>query len=245
MRVITAAVFYLYAAFSVVPMATLCLLACPVTSARVRYEVFARRWIKGVLWVLKVVCGVRYRVKGIENIPSADTPVVVLANHQSAWETLFLPAFLPQRVSFVYKQSLHWIPFFGWALKSMGMIAINRKKGQRAYDIFLKKGKHFLEDGWWVALFPQGTRVAPGARGRYKTGGARFAEITNTPVLPVALNSGVLWPRNAFAKKQGVITVSFGPVIDPRGKSFHQINELTENWIEGELEVIARATDEA
>ena len=138
-------------------------------------------------------------------------------------------------MGFVYKESLHWIPFLGWALKSMNMIAINRSNGAGAYVSFLKKGLRFVKNGWWVTLFPEGTRVAWGARARYKTGGARFAVAAKALVLPVAHDAGRLWPRNSIGKTSGTIHVTFGPVIDAGAADFETVNRVLEDWIEGEI----------
>ena len=165
----------------------------------------------------------------------AGRPVVVLSKHSSAWETLFLPYYIDHRMGFVYKESLHWIPFLGWALKSMNMIAINRSNGAGAYVSFLKKGLRFVKNGWWVTLFPEGTRVAWGARARYKTGGARFAVAAKALVLPVAHDAGRLWPRNSIGKTSGTIHVTFGPVIDAGAADFETVNRELEDWIEGEI----------
>lgn len=229
-------IFYLICAVTVIPTAVLCLLAWPFVRRETRYRSIAVVWARMMVRVLEAVCGVRYRVIGAENIPK-EGRIVVLSKHQSAWETLFLPAFIPHPMGFVYKESLHWIPFFGWALKSMGMIAINRSEGRTAYQSFLERGTKFMESGWWVTLFPEGTRTKPGIRSEtYKTGGARFAVAAGADVLPVALNSGRCWPRNSIAKTPGTITVSFGPVVSTQGKSVHEVNECVRIWIEDEIE---------
>lgn len=235
MRTIRGFIFYLLLAVTVIPVAAGCILFWPFVSNKKRYDWFGKPWATLMIWLLKVICGIRYRIIGLENIPTPNMPVVVLSKHQSAWETMFLPAMLPQRMGFVYKESLHWIPFFGWALKSMGMIGIDRNSGRSAYALFLQKGRKFMAKGWWVALFPEGTRVAPGVRGRYKSGGARFAVAVGAKVLPVALNSGHCWPRNSIAKYPGTVTVSFGPTLDASQMTFNEVNVRVETWIEGEL----------
>lgn len=233
-------IFYLVCAVTVIPTATLMLLLWPFAKREARYKV-ATAWLSMMLSVLKSVCGVKWRVLGAENIPK-EGRIVVLSKHQSAWETLFLPAYLNHPIGFVYKESLHWIPFFGWALKSMGMIAINRSQGRSAYQSFLERGSRFMESGWWVTLFPEGTRTPAGVRSEtYKTGGVRFAIATGSQILPVALNSGRVWPRNSVAKKPGTITVSFGPLISTEGKTVHEVNEEVRQWIENEIERFEKA----
>ncbi len=239
MRYIRAAVFYLVACLATLVCAGGCVLTWPVLPRKTRY-LFGKCYGRILIETLRVVCGVRYEVRGAENVPADAARLVVLSKHQSAWETLFMPAFLPRPMSFVYKQSLHWIPLLGWSLKSLNMVAVNRNKGVSAYANFLKKGRDAVERGWWIMLFPEGTRVAPGKRVPYKSGGARFAVACNCDVLPVALNSGHCWGRNQFAKTPGTITVSFGPVIRAEGKSAKELNEEVENWIEQELARIER-----
>ena len=235
MNAIRGVLFYLICAVTVIPAATAILLTWPFTSAEWRYDAIGIVWVRAMIKVLEHVCGVKCRVLGIENIPTDGRSLVVLSKHQSAWETLFLPAYLPNRMGFVYKKSLHWIPFFGWALKSMCMIAIDRKEGRSAYQIFRERGEKFLQRGWWVILFPEGTRTKPGARTMYNTGGTRFACSVGADILPVALNSGRLWPRNSLAKKPGTITVSFGPVISTKGREPHEVNDEVAGWIEADI----------
>lgn len=137
-----------------------------------RYEAVCRPWAKCVLKLLDVICGVRWRAKGMENMP--DIPCVVLVKHQSAWDPFWLGAFLKHPPCFIYKKSLHWIPCLGWALASMNMMAIDRSKGRQAFEQFMRRGPEFEKRGWWVTLFPEGTRVPMGEHVRWKTGGARL-----------------------------------------------------------------------
>ena len=124
------------------------------------------------------------------------------------------------------------------------MIAIDRKEGRSAYQLFLERGRAFVKRGWWVLLFPEGTRTKPGDKNTvYKTGGARFAISFGASVVPVALNSGRCWPRNSIAKYPGLITVSIGPVIATEGKSAHELNEEVRTWIESEIERFESGAD--
>ncbi|MBO5658213.1 MAG: 1-acyl-sn-glycerol-3-phosphate acyltransferase [Duodenibacillus sp.] len=238
MRFLRSVLFYVILSITITAVAIGCIVTWPFTSNRWRYRYLGAPWNRLMIGVLRSVCGVRYELRGLENIPSPDVPVVVLSKHQSAWETMFLPGVVPQRISYVYKKSLHWVPCFGWALKSMGMIAIDRSDGRAAYQIFMRKGAEFLKNGWWVALFPEGTRVPPGERVPYKSGGARFAVANKAKVLPVALNSGHCWPKNGFVKHPGTIVVSFGPLIDAAQMTSAELNTHVETWIEDELKRI-------
>jgi 1-acyl-sn-glycerol-3-phosphate acyltransferase len=197
----------------------------------------ATRWTRLAIWAARVICGIEYRIEGWENLPNG--PAILLSKHQSAWETLWLPSMMPRRLSFVYKRELHWVPFFGWGLATLGMINIDRSKGQDAFEQVVQQGAGRLRDGWWIVIFPEGTRTPPGSTRRYKTGGARLAVRTNTPVVPIAHNSGECWPRKAFIKKPGLITVSIGKPIDPHGKNADEMAALVESWIETEMRRLA------
>jgi 1-acyl-sn-glycerol-3-phosphate acyltransferase len=186
----------------------------------------------GILWLLKVICGIRMEVRGLENIP--NQACVVLSKHQSAWETLSLQLVLPPH-AWVAKRELLWIPFFGWLLALSSPIALDRSKGKAAMKELLKKGKEKLEQGFSIVLFPEGTRMPYGERGKYKIGGALLASHAGVPVLPVAHNAGKFWGRNAFIKKPGTIVMVIGPVIDTTGLKAEEINARTEAWIEGEM----------
>lgn len=237
MAVLRGWIYYLVLAVTLVPLAIVILLLYPF-SLSVRYRL-AMSWARFMLEVGRIVCGMRYRVKGLENFPTDDTSVLVLSKHQSAWDVFALGALIPHQTSFVYKRELHYVPVFGQALATLHMMAINRAAGASAYSQFMRQGKRFLEKGWWLAMFPEGTRTAPGAKTHYKTGGARFAVATGTPIIPIALNSGECWPRNSIAKKPGLITLSVGPMIKTEGQTFEEVQAELVNWIEEEMHVIS------
>lgn len=213
-------------------------LACFVFIAlpyRQRYYLITR-WNVFVILAARAVCGIRWQVKGMENLP--DAPVILLSKHQSAWETIFYCWLMPRPLIFVFKKELLYIPFFGWGLAMMRMIAIDRSKGRDAMAQVIQTGRRRLDDGQWVIMFPEGTRTPVGHQGKYKAGGAILSIGTQTPVIPIAMNSGDCWPRNAFIKKPGLITVSIGKPISPTGLSPSQLMEEVENWIESEMRVI-------
>ena len=192
----------------------------------------ARSWGKTVVWLAKHVCGIDYWVKGGENIP--DYPCVSMAKHQSAWETVFILALLPRAV-WIIKRELLWLPVVGWVLFALQSIAIDRKSGKRAVDQIVEQGRDRIGRGLWVSCFPEGTRVAPGQRGRYGSGGAWLAAKTGTPILPIAHNAGECWRRNAFLKYPGKVTVSIGPPIITTGREPAEVIADVENWIEAEM----------
>ncbi|SDX62164.1 1-acyl-sn-glycerol-3-phosphate acyltransferase [Collimonas sp. OK242] len=212
-----------------------CMLFAPFPYAR-RYYLTAR-WNVMVVWMAKVICGIRYEVKGFENFP--DAPAVVLSKHQSAWETIFLLQLTPRPLVFVFKKSLTYIPFFGWGIALLRMIPIDRSKGRDAFAQVVVQGRKRLADGQWIIMFPEGTRIPVGQTGKYKNGGTRLAVETNTPVVPIAHNAGECWPKNSFIKKPGLITVSIGKPIYPENLDSSQLMAKVENWIESEMRVIS------
>jgi 1-acyl-sn-glycerol-3-phosphate acyltransferase len=200
-----------------------------------RYRIISQ-WAKMMLPILRVVCGIRHEVRGIENLPKQ--PCIVMCKHQSAWETLALQVIFPPQV-WVLKRELLWIPLFGWALALTSPIAIKRSDGKSAMKQLLKQGKERLEQGFCVVVFPEGTRIPYGQRGKYKIGGALLAASTGVPVIPVAHNAGRLWGRNAFSKHPGLITMSIGAPIETGGLKAEEIKQRVETWIENEIENLA------
>ena len=200
-----------------------------------RYRIISA-WARLMVSAAEAICGIRYRVLGAERLPPA--PYIVLAKHQSAWETIAFQKILPPQV-WVVKRELLWIPFFGWGLAMLSPIAIDRGSGARALRQMLEQGRDRLARGLCIVIFPEGTRVAPGARRDYQPGGAWLASKTEAPVVPVAHDSGELWRRNAFLKYPGTITVSIGAALDTRGLAPEEINRRVEDWIEGEMQRLA------
>ncbi len=193
-----------------------------------RYRVISG-WARAMIWLAKKVLGIQYRVIGAENLPR--TPAVILSKHQSAWETLAFQVIFPPQV-WVLKRELLWIPFFGWGLALTSPIAIDRSSGVRALKRMAELGRERLAQGFWIAIFPEGTRVQPGKRGKYHFGGAWLAVNCGAPVVPVAHNAGLLWGRGAFLKRPGTVTVEIGAVIDSRVHTPESLNAAVEEWIE-------------
>ncbi len=213
-----------------VPFAFLALATFPF-APMTRYRVI-KRWADVVMWMLRLLCRIDYRVIGSENIPAR--PGVIISKHQSAWETIaFQQIFPPQ--AYVLKRELLRLPFFGWGLAQFPHVAINRASAKEALAEVLQQGRERLAEGFCVVVFPEGTRTATGASRRYRVGGAFLATETGAPVVPVAHNAGEFWRRQAFLKYPGTITVSIGPAIDPAGKSAEEVNEQARVWIEVEM----------
>ncbi len=185
-----------------------------------------------MMWLLRVICNTRMEVRGAENIP--EKPCIILCKHQSAWETFSLQTVFPPQV-WVLKRELLWLPFFGWGLALTSPIAINRSKGKDAMKQLLKQGKERLDEGFCVVVFPEGTRMPYGQRGKYKIGGAMLAASCGALVVPVAHNAGKHWGRNSFMKYPGTIVMSIGKPIDPAGLKPEEINRRVEDWIEAEV----------
>jgi 1-acyl-sn-glycerol-3-phosphate acyltransferase len=209
------------------PYALLALATFPLPRMA-RYRIISG-WSCCVIFLSKLILRIDWRVEGAEHLP--QRPAVILAKHQSAWETMAFQLIFPPQVH-VLKRELLWIPFFGWGLALMSPIAIDRRRGHSALRFMAKRGRQRLAQGFWVVVFPEGTRVAPGERRAYQIGGAWLAAASGAPVVPVAHNAGLLWPRYAFLKRAGTVTVRIGPAIDPAGRDPATINRLAEAWIE-------------
>jgi 1-acyl-sn-glycerol-3-phosphate acyltransferase len=189
-------------------------------------------WAYVVIFWLKLTCGLSYRVIGKENIPNHSC--VLLAKHQSAWETIAFQTIFPPQI-WVMKRSLLLIPFLGWAFAALKAIAIDRSAGRAALKQLVSQGKDRLARGLWVVIFPEGTRIAPGQKGKYHIGGAWLASHTQATVVPVAHNAGEFWRKNSFIKNPGVITVSIGKPIDATNLKPDALNQRVEDWIESEM----------
>jgi len=197
---------------------------------------FARSWAVLNLWLLRHICKLTYTVDGLENITNQG--VVVLCKHQSTWDTMILQVILPP-VRWVLKRELLRVPFFGWGLAMMKPIAIDRSAGRKAVAQLVEQGRPMLDEGYWVIVFPEGTRTRPGEKKRYKQGGSILAVETGHPVVPIAHNAGEFWPRHSFLKWPGTISLRIGPVIDTRDKTAEQVTELAHDWIEGQMQEIS------
>jgi 1-acyl-sn-glycerol-3-phosphate acyltransferase len=233
MTVLRSALFWLALLLFTPPYAILAL-ACAPLPRMLRYRIISG-WSRMMLWCLRILCGVRCRVEGREHLPA--TPSVILAKHQTAWETLAFQQIFPPQVH-VLKRDLLWLPFFGWGLALMSPIPIDRGRGLSALRQIARRGKVRLQQGFWVVVFPEGTRVKPGARRKYRLGGAWLAAHAGAPVVPVAHNAGRFWPRNSFLKYPGEVRVRIGPPIESAGRDPETINAMAEEWIEAQQKTL-------
>ncbi|HXX85493.1 MAG TPA: lysophospholipid acyltransferase family protein [Casimicrobiaceae bacterium] len=195
---------------------------------------FITGWCYINLLAARWICGIRHRVIGSENIPPPGNPHIVMSKHSSTWETLELNFLFPP-LAFVAKKELLSIPFFGWAFTLASPITIDRKAGQDAMTQIVTQGRERTAQGFWIVVYPEGTRIRAGTRARYKTGGARLAIELGVPILPVAHNAGYLWPKGVLGKRPGVITVSIGRPVSPERKDVQQLMTEVETWIESEV----------
>lgn len=186
-------------------------------------------WVRFQLWMLGVLCRLKFEVEGREHIP--DGGMIVLSKHQSTWETFVFQVIFPP-IAWVAKRELLWVPWFGWGLAMLEPIMINRSAGKRALDQVLDQGGRRLQQGRCVVIFPEGTRVAAGTRRKYGIGGPILAAKTGYPVVPVAHNAGTYWGRGGLIIKPGTIRVVIGPAIDPKGLEAEDIRQRVEKWIE-------------
>jgi 1-acyl-sn-glycerol-3-phosphate acyltransferase len=220
-------VFALCAALITPPYAFLAL-AIFFLPPMTRYRIIST-WSVAIVWLARIICGVRWKVTGMERLPTV--PSIILSKHQSAWETLAFQAIFPPQV-WVLKRSLLWVPFVGWGIGMLSPIAIDRSQRIRALKQTLEQGRARLAQGFWVVVFPEGSRVDPGTRGTWQIGGAWLAAHAGAPVVPIAVNSGELWPRNGFVKHPGTIEVMVLDPIDPAGMKAEALSKLVEQRVE-------------
>lgn len=206
----------------------LSLLCAPFQSFEQRYR-FVNIWSHATMVLLRWLNGVQIEVEGLENIPR-DRAVVIMANHQSQWETFYLQLLISPQAT-ILKRELLWVPFFGWAVALLKPIAINRGQRASALKTVLRVGKQRLDDGISVVIYPEGTRQAPGTLGMFNTGGAMLANHAGAAVLPIVHNSGDCWPARSMKRYPGTIRVVIGPLIEVDGKSTRDINREALDWI--------------
>ncbi|HHZ88220.1 MAG TPA: 1-acyl-sn-glycerol-3-phosphate acyltransferase [Chromatiaceae bacterium] len=231
MQLVRSLLFSLGMVISSIVITLAVLLAFPLSLKR-RYRI-ASSFARFNLWSLKRVCGLSYRVEGLANRPPGAH--LILCKHQSAWETLALQLLFDAPVVFVIKRELLWVPFFGWAMASLGAIAIDRKAGRKAIQQIICQGTEHLANGGRVVIFPEGTRTAPGERRRYGSGGAMLALASGYPVVPVAHNAGEFWRRRGAIKYAGEIQVVIGSPVSCEGMNATELSAKVERWIEEQM----------
>jgi len=228
--------FLLWLVITVIPWALVVVVASLFIRGDRLYWMCAN-WLAVAIWGCRVICGVRSRVHGMDNMPPADrqSPVILLSKHQSTWETFTYPTIMSHPLAYVFKRELLYIPFFGWAIGKLDMIHIDRSKRTEAFNKVVEQGRRILAHGSWIIMFPEGTRTPRGSQGPYKSGGTRLAVATGTPVVPIAVSSARCWPRKSFLIRPGVIDISIGKPIPVEGREADELMREVEAWIEGEM----------
>jgi len=200
----------------------------------------AKAFLACAIYGLRAICGVNWRVSGMENLPGLDAnghqlPAILLVKHQSTLETFLMPLIMPRPLAYVFKKEILYIPFFGWGIARCDMIHIDRQQGKQAFQKVTEQGRRLLANGTWVIMFPEGTRIPRGKVGPYKLGGTRLAVETGAPVVPIAVSSAKCWPRKGFIKYPGMVDVSIGQPIPSAGRAPDELMREVQDWIEGEM----------
>jgi 1-acyl-sn-glycerol-3-phosphate acyltransferase len=235
MNVLRSIIFYIGYFGAMLLIGVFCLPIAPFLPLSGRYRLLNLYNHFLMVW-FRLACGVRYEIEGRENLP--EGPCVIQANHQCEWETVFLQVMKPP-VCTVLKQELLRFPIFGWALRLLHPIALDRSRPARAMKQVLTQGVVRLQSGLSVLIFPEGTRVEPGVRKRYNKSGSVIACRAGVPVLPVAHNAGERWPGRHWVKRPGVLRVRIGAPITTDGKTSDNVNAEVEAWIETQLQEIS------
>ena len=235
MLFIRSLLFSVYLITATIITATICILLVPFPYGW-RYACI-NVYASSVIRILEFLCGMSYTVEGRENIPTS--PAIIFCKHQSTWETFVLQIIFP-KISFVFKNELLWIPFFGWGLATMKPIAIQRGSGKKAVNQLVTGGIRRLKEGICVVIFPEGTRTQANGPGRYRIGGAVLAAESGYPVIPVAHHAGEFWPRKSFIKTPGKVTIRIGPAISTTGKTPEAILQESKAWIEAQMPKITQ-----
>lgn len=217
---------FLYSLLGVVH-GLLSLLVAPFQTREQRHR-FVNHWTRMIMWLLRHLNGVEIEVEGREHIPQGE-PLVVMANHQSPWETFYLHLLISPQAT-VIKRELLWIPFFGWGLALLNPIPIDRKKPVQALKKILREGQKRLNEGMSVVIYPEGTRQPPGQVGRFNPGGAQLACRSKRRVLPIAHNAGDCWPARSLLRKPGRIRLVIGPPMSC-DQGVEALNAQVEQWI--------------
>jgi len=237
---VRSALYFLWMAVTVVPWGFTVVVLSPFLSADAIYTMCIT-WVRLACDGSRFICGVKRRVRGMENLPGKDDPnasVILASKHQSTWETFTFPSIMPHPLAYVFKRELIYIPFFGWAMGRMDMIHIDRSKRAEAWNKVAQQGKRLAGLGKWVIMFPEGTRIPRGEQGHYKAGASRLAIATGVPIVPIAVNSARCWPRKSFLLKPGIVDVSIGKPIPSAGREPDELMREVEAWIENEMRVL-------
>ena len=220
MLTLRATAFYVGYTLATIVWGTLGALLGWLLPYRLRFRAIIGCWTWFCLTWLRLTCGIRHRIVGLENVPAR--PCIVMCRHESTWETLFLQQLFSPQATLIKRELLH-IPFFGWAFRTLRPIAIDRRQQRKALRTLISEGQQRLRDGIWVVLFPEGTRMPAGQPGRFQPGGAALAAASGVPVIVVVHNAGSYWPAHQFRKQPGEITLIIGEPLVTESRSGKQI----------------------
>ncbi len=239
MAAIRSFIHMLWMLITVIPVAFWMVAAAPFASPK-HLLASANGFLACAMYGLRAICGVNWKVMGLENLPGLDAngkvlPAILLVKHQSTLETFLMPLIMPRPLAYVFKKEILYIPFFGWGIGRLEMVHIDRKLGKQAFQKVAEQGRELLDKGTWVIMFPEGTRIPRGKVGQYKSGGTRLAVETGAPVVPIAVTSAKCWPRKAFIKTPGTIEVSIGKPIPSQGRKPDELMVEVQTWIEAEM----------
>ncbi|AEF56329.1 lysophospholipid acyltransferase family protein [Marinomonas posidonica] len=237
---IGSAIFFVYYVLSTVLFGALAPLATLLLPKAFRQPVLNLH-NKGLLFVFRVFCGVKIEFVGLENI-DRQRAFVLVANHQSEWETYLLQVLMAP-VSTVLKKELLSVPFFGWGLRMVQPIAIDRSQRTNALKQIISQGKERIEDGRSVLIFPEGTRIAPNQEQAFNKGAAMLATSAKAPILPVVHNAGYTWPGKRWRKFSGSIRVVVGPVIESEGKKTSELHDEMDVWMRAEMAKLPKGNE--
>lgn len=212
-------------------MGALSVMLWPILPYRWRYPII-NCWNRFVMVWLRICCGIKLNIIGERH--RELQPYVVMAKHQSTWETLFLQYYF-EPISTILKKELFQIPFFGWGLASLKPIGIDRSHPMQALKDVKTKSVARLKEGLNVMVFPEGTRIALGEVGTYARSGADIAASAGRPIIPIAHNGAECWPHKEFLKRPGTITVKIGAPIFPEGRDRKVLTTMVQEWVEGEI----------
>ena len=235
MAVLRSVLHLLWMLLTVVPVAMVLLSAAALGVRGHGLYRLAVFWLWLAVQGARFIIGIRYQLVGTEHLPNHDQPCVLLVKHQSTYETFLMPVIMPKDLAYVFKRELLYVPFFGWAIGLLDMVHIDRSQKAQSFQKVVQQGKVLLNKGIWVIMFPEGTRIPRGQTGKYKSGGARLAIETGVPVVPIAVNSATCWPRRAWLKRPGTVTVSIGPAIASQGRQPDDLMQQVQDWIESEM----------
>ena len=237
MNTIRSLLVFIWMVLTVIPIGLALVLSSLFLGDKKLWWWFAVPWLKGVIGAARLIAGVKYRVHGEENLPAKDDMrrVVLCPKHQSTWETFFFPSMTPHPLSYVFKKELLNIPIFGWCMGRLNMVHIDRSKRSQAWAKVAEQGQVLMDEGKWIIMFPEGTRIERGEKGDYKTGATRLAVATGAYVIPIAVTSARCWPPRSFSFIPGTIDVSIGQPVSADGREQGELMEEVERWIEAEM----------